>query len=149
MEAANRPYRMKWRRHHDAVYWFDLKIAKGRELVFWQTISNATILNDSMPANYLIKMVKRQHHELLHHRTQPESPVTPKVILQPNRHKDQLHTGKLGGNPMTLVLRINVRYLEVHQAETDQEEDGEKWISNIERAILRHPDEDNFVEEMF
>ena len=77
--------------------------------------------------------------------------ITPqnKVTLQPNRHKDQLHNGKLGANPMTLVLRINVRYLEVHQAETDQEEDREKWISNIERAILKHPDEDNFVAEMY
>ena len=31
------PYRLKWERHHDAVYWFDLKIAQDKGLVLWHT----------------------------------------------------------------------------------------------------------------
>ena len=48
--------------------WFDLTIAQSKGSVFWQPISDATTLNDSMPADCLVKVVNRQHHEILCHR---------------------------------------------------------------------------------
>ena len=39
------PCKTNWRRHQDRVCWFE----------FWQTIPNATRLNNSMPADFLVK----------------------------------------------------------------------------------------------
>ena len=53
------PNRMERRRHHDAVYWFDLKIAQDSRVVVWRTMSHAIILEASMPAECLAKVVPR------------------------------------------------------------------------------------------
>ena len=47
------PYRLKWRRPHDAIYGFDLKLAKDEGLIgiFWKTFSKALKLKDSMLAD--------------------------------------------------------------------------------------------------
>ena len=47
------------RRTHNAVYWFDVRLAQNEGLKFWQTINNAIIWYDSMPADGLVKVVKR------------------------------------------------------------------------------------------
>ena len=41
-----------------AVHWTNLKSVQDRGLVFWQTNSNATILNNSVPADCLEKVVQ-------------------------------------------------------------------------------------------
>ena len=43
---------------HNAVSWFDLRLAQNKELEFWQTINHAIILYDSMPADCLVKVVE-------------------------------------------------------------------------------------------
>ena len=60
------PYKMRWKRDHDAVYWFDLTIAQDKERVFWQTMCNAIILNDSMPSDCMIKVVSKTNEILCH-----------------------------------------------------------------------------------
>ena len=40
------PRKLRWRRAHDAVYWFDLKLAEYEGLTFRQTLSNAIIRNE-------------------------------------------------------------------------------------------------------
>ena len=45
-------------------YWFDLKIAQDERVVFRQTMSNAAILNYTIPADCLIKVVQ----EILYHK---------------------------------------------------------------------------------
>ena len=119
------PYRTKWRRQQIAVYWFDLQMAHDEGLVFWQTISTAIVLNDSMPADCLLKMVKR-NHEILYHKTKPESQVTPDVVVRATWRQDQLSSekpeaccsssdhlspGKLGA---TLVRDRETRLLSAH-----------------------------------
>ena len=54
----------KWRRHQDTVCWFDLPTRPEEGLIFWQTISNAIILNDSMPRDCIVKVIKRKTHEV-------------------------------------------------------------------------------------
>ena len=68
-----------WRRHQDAGYWFDLKLAQEKDWYIGKTISNAIIVSDSMLAERLVKVVKRDH-ELSDQRSQPESQVTLKVV---------------------------------------------------------------------
>ena len=44
---------------HNAVHWFVLRLAQNKGLEFWQTINHAIILYCSMPAECLVKIVKR------------------------------------------------------------------------------------------
>ena len=80
-------YRMKWKRHHDSVYWFDLKTAQDQGLVLWKTMSHAIVREDSMPAECLTKVV-RYNHEILYHRSQSGPQVAPKVTLRPTFARD-------------------------------------------------------------
>ena len=48
---------------HNAIYWFDLKLAQVKGLVFWRTFSNSIFLNDSVPADCLVKVVTRNQHD--------------------------------------------------------------------------------------
>ena len=45
---------------HTAVCWFDLRLAQNTGLEFLQTINNASVLNDSVPADCLFKVAKRK-----------------------------------------------------------------------------------------
>ena len=58
-EPWNVPYELRWRRIHNAVFGIDLKSAKNKGLVFWQAITNAIILYDSMLADCVVKVVRR------------------------------------------------------------------------------------------
>ena len=51
------PERLRWRSSHNATCWFDLKPVHDKGLVFWQTISNACILYETMPADCFEKKV--------------------------------------------------------------------------------------------
>ena len=39
-----------WKRHQNTVYWVDINLAFEKELKFYQTRSNAIILQDTLPA---------------------------------------------------------------------------------------------------
>ena len=133
---------MKWRRGHDAVYWFDLKIAQHRGLVFWQSMLHAIILNDSMPAECLLQVLHKTS-EGLYPKIQSEpqvaqrsqsGPILPK-ISQPNPLEPLSQTrfsqyvvqrihctfSKLARGDLLrmakLAARIGERYQGVHQAE--------------------------------
>ena len=65
------PYRTKWKVHQDAVHRVDLKSAQDQGMVLWETISEAIILNDVVPADCLVKVVTRKNQEILLFKTQP------------------------------------------------------------------------------
>ena len=53
------PYKIRRRAHHDAIYYFDLKLARDRGLMFCQTQSHGIILSThSVPADTLVQVVK-------------------------------------------------------------------------------------------
>ena len=72
------PYEITWRSHQDAVYWFDLTLAQNFGRVLRHTISNAIILDDTMLAGCLVKLIRRRTHEILYQKAQSESQNTPK-----------------------------------------------------------------------
>ena len=39
-----------WKKHQDALYWVDINLAISKELTFYQTPSNAIILQETLPA---------------------------------------------------------------------------------------------------
>ena len=45
-----------WKRHQDAVFWIDINLAIREGLVFYQTRSNAIILQGTLPAHYIVKV---------------------------------------------------------------------------------------------
>ena len=47
-----------WKRHQDAVYWVDIDLSIQKGLTFYQTRSNAIILQDTLPANCIPKVVR-------------------------------------------------------------------------------------------
>ena len=47
-----------WRRHQDAVFWVDSDLGIKEGLVFYQTRSNAIILQGTLPAHCIVKVDK-------------------------------------------------------------------------------------------
>ena len=45
-----------WKRHQDAVFWVDIDLGIREGLVFYQTRSNAIILQGTLPANCIVKI---------------------------------------------------------------------------------------------
>ena len=50
-------YHSNWRHNQDAVYWVKLSRAQDQWLQFWQTRSNAIIVHDLVPANYIFRAI--------------------------------------------------------------------------------------------
>ena len=50
-------YKQKvWKKHHNTVYWIDIKLAQKKEFKFFQTRSNVIILYDTLPAYCIRKL---------------------------------------------------------------------------------------------
>ena len=45
-----------WKRHQDAVYWVDIDLLIREGLTFYQTRSNAIILQGTLPAHCIVKV---------------------------------------------------------------------------------------------
>ena len=54
-----------WKRHSDAVYWVDINLAIKKGLQFYQTRSNAIILQETLPAYCIPKVVRLKTGEVL------------------------------------------------------------------------------------
>ena len=87
-EPWNVPYELRWRRIHNAVFGIDLKSAKNKGLVFWQTITNAIILYDSMPAGCVVRVVRRSvddtEAKILYEKAEPDQRKPPHISFTEN-----------------------------------------------------------------
>ena len=50
-----------WKRHQDAVFWVDIDLATREGLTFYQTRSNAIILQGTLPAYCIPKVVRMEN----------------------------------------------------------------------------------------
>ena len=58
-------YKQKtWKRHQDTVYWVDIKLAQRKGLKVYQTRSNAIVLDDTLPAYCIPKVVVMESEKL-------------------------------------------------------------------------------------
>ena len=62
-EPREVPQRTKWKMYH-AVHWINLKSAQDRGVACWQTHSNVTVLDNSVPADCLEKVVHSNTEEI-------------------------------------------------------------------------------------
>ena len=93
-----------WKRHQDAVFWVDFDLAIREGLVFYQTRSNAIILQGTLPAHCIVKVERLKTGEKLYERQYLSSRPPPKISL-----KHDLNWTK--GND-TGVLQLNISQLE-------------------------------------
>ena len=57
-----------WKRHQDAVYWVDIDLAIREGITFYQTRSNAIILQGTLPAYCIPKVERWKTGEVLYER---------------------------------------------------------------------------------
>ena len=71
-----------WKRHQDAVYWVDINLAIEKGLTFYQTRSNAIILQETLPAYRIPKVVRLKTEEVLHEKVYISPRPPPKISLK-------------------------------------------------------------------
>ena len=83
-----------WKKHQDAVFWVDVNLAIREGLTFYQTRSNAIILQGTLPAYCIPKVVRLKTGEVLYERPYLSPRPPPKISLRHDhnwtRGNDQL-----------------------------------------------------------
>ena len=70
-----------WKSHQDAVYWVHINLAIEKGLTFYQSRSNAIILQETLPAYCIPKVVRLKTGEVLHEKSYMSPRPPPKRSL--------------------------------------------------------------------
>ena len=81
-----------WKKHQDAVFWVDINLAIQKGLTFYQTRSNAIILQGTLPAYCIPKVVRLKTGEVLYEKSYMSLRPPPKISL---RHDHDWTRGKV------------------------------------------------------
>ena len=71
-----------WKKHQDAVFWVDIDLAIQKGLTFHQTRSNAIILQETLPAYCIPKVVRLKTGEVLYEKSYVSPRPPPKISLR-------------------------------------------------------------------
>ena len=71
-----------WKKHQDAVYWVDIDLAIRKGLTFYQTRSNAIILQGTLPAYCIPKVVRLKTGEVLYEKAYMSPRPPPKISFR-------------------------------------------------------------------
>ena len=71
-----------WKSHQDAVYWVDINLAIRKEFTFYQTRSNAIIVQGILPACCIRQVVRLKTGEVLYEKTYMSPRPPPKISLR-------------------------------------------------------------------
>ena len=71
-----------WKKHQDAVFWVDIDLAIREGLTFYQTRSNAVILQGTLPAYCIPKVERLKTGEVLYERPYLSPRPPPKISLR-------------------------------------------------------------------
>ena len=71
-----------WKKHQDAVFWIDIDLAIKEGLTFYQTRSNAIILQGTLPAYCIPKVVRLKTGEVLYGKSYLSPRPPPKISLR-------------------------------------------------------------------
>ena len=100
-----------WKRHQDAVYWVDINLAIRKGLTFYQTRSNANILQGILPAYCIPKVVRLKTGEVLYEKAYMSPRPPPKISLRHDWTKelsskvDRQQEGEVARQPEGEVAR--------------------------------------------
>ena len=81
-----------WKKHQDAVFWVDINLAIQKGLTFYQTRSNAIILQGTLPAYCIPKVARLKTGEVLYEKSYMSPRPPPKISL---RHDHDWTRGKV------------------------------------------------------
>ena len=70
------------KRHQDAVYWVDINLSIEKGFTFYQTRSNAIILQETLPAYCIPKVVRMKTGEVLYEKVYMSPRRPPKISLK-------------------------------------------------------------------
>ena len=99
-----------WKKHQDAVYWVDVDLSIRKGLTFYQTRSNAIILQGKLPAYCIPKVVRLKTGEVLYEKAYMSPRPPPKISLRHDWTKelgskvDRQQKGKLLDNQEEKLL---------------------------------------------
>ena len=71
-----------WKRHQDAVFWVDIDLGIKEGLVFYETSSNAIILQRTLPAHCIVKVERLKTGEKLYEIQYLSPRPPPKISLE-------------------------------------------------------------------
>ena len=71
-----------WKKHQDAVIWVDINLAIQKGLTFYQTRSNAIVLQGTLPAYCIPKVVRLKTGEVLYEKSYISPRPPPKISLR-------------------------------------------------------------------
>ena len=71
-----------WNKHQNTVYWVDINLALNKGLTFYQTRSNAVILQGTLPAYCIRKVVRMKTGEVLYEKVYMSPRPPPKISLK-------------------------------------------------------------------
>ena len=71
-----------WKRHQDTVFWIDIDLGIKEGLRFYQTRSNAIILQGTLPANCIVRAERLRNGEKLYERQYLSPRPPPKISLK-------------------------------------------------------------------
>ena len=71
-----------WKKHQDEVFWVDINLAIKEGLTFYQTRSNAIILQGTLPAYCIPKVVRLRTGEVLYEKAFMSPRPPPKISLR-------------------------------------------------------------------
>ena len=71
-----------WKRHQDVVYWVDIHLAIEKGLKFYQTRSNAIILQETLRAYCMPNVVRMEIGEAIYEKVYMSPRPPPKISLE-------------------------------------------------------------------
>ena len=71
-----------WKRHQDTVFWVDIDLGIREGLMFYQTRSNAIILQGNLPAHCIVRAERLRNGEKLYERQYLSPRPPPKISLK-------------------------------------------------------------------
>ena len=82
-----------WKKHQDAVYWVDIDLAIRKRLTFYQSRSNAVILQGTLRAYSIPKIVRLKIGEVLYEKAYMSPRPPPKISLRHNWARGEVSLG--------------------------------------------------------
>ena len=72
----------------NTVYWVDINLALKKGLKFYQTRSNANIINETLPAYCIPKVVRMENGEVIYDKVYMSLRLPPKISLKHDWKRD-------------------------------------------------------------
>ena len=85
-------HQKKWKKHQNTVYCVDIKLAQKKGFKFYQTLSNAIILYDTLPAYCIPKAIMMESGETIYEKVFASPRPPPTISFKDNSTKKQKPT---------------------------------------------------------